>query len=500
MDYSAYHWSEKARKYAETLGTIFNVKGRVNTVADLPATGNKIGDVYLVGLTTDTDLIEYAWLSFDNVTRWEKLGSTATSLAFSAITGSPNDNVALKNALDGKYDASNPNGYTSNVGTVTSVNNTSPDANGNVTITIPDPLPSQTGNNGKFLTTNGTSASWGVPSSFKLFHHDWFDYLLNDQSWLRADTFSWQNGTVYSNAYNHLVADVTGKTPISETIAGITIWYHLADDGHKICAEDQESNVLAIYNATGVAWYYILDQANHRFKLPRTKYGFVGLRDTVGKYVPESLPNITGSFNAGGWNDSASTSSGVFSHEQTLSNKNPQAGSVFGWKTITMNASNASSAYQDNAPVQQRSTQMYLYFYVGQYNQSATEQTAGLNSELFNGKLDIDLGNLTSVGKSYLAGLGMPSDRYDNLTLLASGQTYTAPANGMFFAGFNSCTDLSMYKLDSNNNDVYAVGGGYPSGGHNICLEVKKNDVVKLYYNGSKQYFRFIYTEGEPNV
>lgn len=119
MNYSAFHWSEKARKYAETLGTIFNVKGRVNTVADLPSTGNKIGDVWLVGLTTDTDLSEYAWLSFDNVTRWEKLGSTATSIAFSALTGSPNDNVALKNALDGKYDASNPNGYTSNTATGT---------------------------------------------------------------------------------------------------------------------------------------------------------------------------------------------------------------------------------------------------------------------------------------------------------------------------------------------------------------------------------------------
>lgn len=36
------------------------------------------------------------------------------------------------------YNSSNPNGYTSNVGTVTSVNNTSPDGNGNVSLTIPD--------------------------------------------------------------------------------------------------------------------------------------------------------------------------------------------------------------------------------------------------------------------------------------------------------------------------------------------------------------------------
>lgn len=142
------------------------------------------------------------------------------------------------------YDASNPSGYTSNVGTVTSVNNTSPDGNGNVSLSIPTvndstitiqkngttvdsfttnassnksinitvptsaadvsalpsstkygadlsyssntlqlkdqdgnnlgsavtisgggSLPSQTGNSGKFLTTDGTDASWAnIPS------------------------------------------------------------------------------------------------------------------------------------------------------------------------------------------------------------------------------------------------------------------------------------------------------------------------------------------------
>ena len=56
------------------------------------------------------------------------------------------------------YNSSNPNGYTSNVGTVTSVNNVSP-VDGNVTLTIPG-LPSQTGHSGDVLTTDGTDASW----------------------------------------------------------------------------------------------------------------------------------------------------------------------------------------------------------------------------------------------------------------------------------------------------------------------------------------------------
>ena len=61
------------------------------------------------------------------------------------------------------YDSSNPSGYTSNVGTVTSVNNVSP-VNGNVSISVGDTLPSQTGQSGKFLTTNGTSTSWATVS------------------------------------------------------------------------------------------------------------------------------------------------------------------------------------------------------------------------------------------------------------------------------------------------------------------------------------------------
>lgn len=48
------------------------------------------------------------------------------------------------------------------VGIVKSVNNAIPDSTGNVTITIPDPLPSQTGQSGKFLGTNGTAAIWDV--------------------------------------------------------------------------------------------------------------------------------------------------------------------------------------------------------------------------------------------------------------------------------------------------------------------------------------------------
>ena len=215
----------------------------------------------------------------------------------------------------------------------------------------------------------------------------WADHQLNDISWLRADTFSWQAGSVYQAVYQHLSGDIDGKTLQSETIGDTTIQFYLADDGHKICPASEESNVLAIYNSTGVAWYYILDVANQRFKLPRTKWGFTGLRDTVGGYVKAGLPNITGEINRAVITDGFSAS-GAFS----LSGS---SGTVPGYNSgapqrrlVAFDASRSSSIYGNSTTVQPKATEMYLYFYVGNFTQTALENTAGLNAELFNQKMD----------------------------------------------------------------------------------------------------------------
>lgn len=112
-----------------------------------------------------------------------------------------------------------------------------------------------------------------------------------------------------------------------------TVWHgtkgHKSSNGFIILDPAQEQWVFDTYNNTGVAWYYILDIANQRFKLPRTKYGFVGLRDSVGNVV-----------------DIATSGTDT------------------------------------------KATQMYLYFYVGNYTQTAIEQTAGITSEQLNAKVD----------------------------------------------------------------------------------------------------------------
>ena len=172
-----------------------------------------------------------------------------------------------------------------------------------------------------------------------------------------------------------------------ETISGTTVTYFQAEDGHKICLPDQESNVQALYEATGVAWYYILDTANKQFKLPRTKFGFTGLRDEVGGYVEAGLPNITGKFCVPATYGSA-TSSGVFNTYNGGSTGSTNTAAKAGDLTVQFNASSSSSVYGNSNTVQPKATQMYLYFYVGNFERDAIEQTAGITSEQLNNKLD----------------------------------------------------------------------------------------------------------------
>lgn len=234
------------------------------------------------------------------------------------------------------------------------------------------------------ITNTKPDASWRPP----LLTSFWTDHLLNRMDMLRSDTFSWQSGATYSSVYNELLSEYnnSASTTKTDTIGSISITYKLTPKGYKICAADQVTSLTTLYNNTGIAWYYVLDTANKQFKLPRTKWGFKGLRDNVGNTIAESLPNIKGISNVNCTESFPPTGAFV----KSSSGKTTVVGEAGSNYCLELNASKSSSAYKDNAPIQERATQMYLYFYVGEFTQTAIEQTAGLNAELFNGKADID--------------------------------------------------------------------------------------------------------------
>lgn len=230
-------------------------------------------------------------------------------------------------------------------------------------------------------------------STQPLLTYMWADHTLDDLYWLRGDTFSWQSGNIYETAYQHLVEDIDGVTPQTETVGSYTITFYEAEDGHKICLADQEATVLNIYNESGVAWYFILDTTNTRFKLPRENPAReeliqvirakgngnnLGLYNGTNTYalITDSSDNLQAYGNAGGAAGSNYDGSSRPTSSKTIG------------ITIDSTKSGIISSMTDSTSVYKG--KKYLYFYVGQIVKNQNMIDVGEISEELNNKMDND--------------------------------------------------------------------------------------------------------------
>lgn len=118
----------------ELSGLAGQISDNHDTIVEMAQTLNSYGDIVThntseFATSTQGGKADTALQPNDNITELNNNAGFITGITSTDVT----------NALGyTPYNSSNPSGYTSNVGTVTSVNNTSPDANGNVSITLPD--------------------------------------------------------------------------------------------------------------------------------------------------------------------------------------------------------------------------------------------------------------------------------------------------------------------------------------------------------------------------
>ena len=135
-----------------------------------------------------------------------------------------------------------------------------------------------------------------------VFYHFYHDTFINNPSFVHADNFSWHSGAIFVAAFNMLVEEYNNEASVdaTDTIDGLTVNYKLTPNGFKIVDAAHASQVSDLFDATGVAWYYILDQTNQFFKLPRNSQLTMG-RDaltTPGTYTELSAASGSG-FSAG---------------------------------------------------------------------------------------------------------------------------------------------------------------------------------------------------------
>lgn len=103
--------------------------------------------------------------------------------------------------------------------------------------------------------------------------------------------------------------------------------------------------------------------------------------------------------------------------------------------------------------------------------------------------------------KSTISGWSMPSSRYIDLTLGASGSTYAAPANGYLYF---KCQGPTSYfyivnKTLENNGGELGMCVNFAGGYYRAFLPVLKGHTITTYYDGSITSSKgcFIYAEGE---
>lgn len=78
--YTSEQTDNKITTAIQSLGSVLNLKGIVATVDELPAEGNKAGDVYLVGTAGETkdSYVEYVWTTEN---KWEYIGKVETDMS-----------------------------------------------------------------------------------------------------------------------------------------------------------------------------------------------------------------------------------------------------------------------------------------------------------------------------------------------------------------------------------------------------------------------------------
>ena len=248
--------------------------------------------------------------------------------------------------------------------------------------------------------------------------------------------------------------------------------------------------------------YISLSLESGSIRLPLIKNYIKAANPSEGvKNIEAGLPNITGS--VGGVDVTAQyvEPNGAFSQGTFQENGvGFTSNSYHKASAVNFDASRSSAIYGKSDTVTPASTTLYPWVVAYAAAIPASTAQAAEFQQGLSGKADTNLGNLSTAGKDLASGLGMPSSRYIDLELGASGSAYTAPANGwLFLDKVAESGNYIQFLVRSNNNLLY-YKYAYASRNQPIQLlmPIKKGKICEVYYtaSGKTNKYRFIYAEG----
>lgn len=312
--------------------------------------------------------------------------------------------------------------------------------------------------NASWLASNG---QWNA----KTVYPDYYDWLVEQ---MNAGVSGFVSSTDTYTDYDYVIntADQTFRLPVlsnrilvekKEPTDSDSTWYNLYSDGWL-----EQGGVLETSQSTTVTFVKPYITTPNVMATAKS----ISTTSVAASVMTTAITLASFSVTSGGWrNDGIFTSAG---------GSVPKVWSAQGYTNIPQN------------------TTWKLYYYVGDTVQDASLINAGAV-----------LGQLaTKTNSVEAAAASMPSNRYIDLTLGASGTTYTAPANGWF----------SIQVEVSGNNLFFGsvVSGDYGfvipiwTGGGIIPVRVivpcTAGRIFKTHYNctiNAVTEFRFIYAQSE---
>lgn len=256
--------------------------------------------------------------------------------------------------------------------------------------------------------------------------------------------------------------------------------------------------------------YYSSGDGSTTFRTPKYDQSFLKVLAVIGdtgQMQEAGLPNILGTTDAVGSSGRSTLPTGPYTHVPIIEDASVSITNTTDSQIVVPNfdASLANPIYGNSDTVTPQNFGIIVGVYaVGAVSAPIGETDAAnlLNgiSMLEAGKASVDLSNLSTAGRSLAAGLGMPSGRYVDLTLGASGITYTAPANGWFTLTKTAQSAGEMVGLIGwPYNQRIISFAQWASAWISCFMPVLAGQQVVAEYTatGATQYFRFIYAEGE---
>lgn len=336
-------------------------------------------------------------------------------------------------------------------------------------------LPNQEGESGKFLSTDGTIASWETVDALPDQEGQANKFLTTDgtiASWDTIPTQSRNIGEIVTSTIPlldsglHLLDGslLQGNGIYTDFVNYIANLYNSGDYPNMFTTEANWQSSNSNY---GICGKYVYDSTNNTVRLPKVTGILEGTTafTQIGDRVAPGLPNILANVS----NLVLQSTSTFFSYSGSFYNSNtggaslcPASSTSVGTDVdnIGFDASRSNSIYGNSTTVQPQTIKVLYYVVIATIAKTDIQVDIDEIATDLNGKADTDLSNISSTGKNIIDGKWV-----SHSATITSGTSAPTSANLTYNLSSHLPNDeqtyevlFSMYGQSSASSNVYTVG------------------------------------------